>query len=109
MRGKRNPVAFRFDCLLRCLATHWEAGDLPLDLFDAATAFFDYGPIQKRERVAKLEANTLAAAAIEQQHIMATLSRFNGNRKDTACALGIGERTLYRKLAKWELERLNNE
>lgn len=107
MRSKRNPVAFRLDRLMRCLATHWEAGDLPLDLFDAATAFFDYGPIQRRERVARLGSTTLAAAEIERQHITVTLARFNGNRKDTARALGIGQRTLYRKLAKWETEKEN--
>lgn len=102
MRAKRNPVAFRLDNLMRCLAKHWEAEDLPRDLFEAATAFFDYGLIQARKRVVKLKTNTLAAAEIEQRYILHTLERFGGHREHTAKALKIGTRTLYRKLAKWE-------
>jgi DNA-binding NtrC family response regulator len=38
--------------------------------------------------------------AMEEKLIREALRRFNGNRKRTAAYLGIGERTLYRKLKK---------
>jgi len=35
---------------------------------------------------------------LEEQHIRSLLDQFNGNRKMVADALGISERTIYRKL-----------
>jgi DNA-binding NtrC family response regulator len=40
---------------------------------------------------------------IEREQIRRTLGEFGGNRRKTAKALGIGERTLYRKLKEYEL------
>jgi len=48
------------------------------------------------ERVLTLE-------EVERQHILATLDRFDGHRRKTAEALGIGENTLWRRLKKWGL------
>jgi two-component system response regulator HydG len=45
----------------------------------------------------------LTLAEIERQHILATLERFDGHRRKTAEALGIGENTLWRRLKKWRL------
>ncbi len=41
--------------------------------------------------------------AIERGHIAELLKRFNGHRRAVADALGISERTLYRKLRRYEL------
>jgi len=45
----------------------------------------------------------LTLAELERQHILATLERFDGHRRRTAEALGIGENTLWRRLKKWGL------
>ena len=41
---------------------------------------------------------------LERQAITAALSSVNGNRRKAAELLGIGERTLYRKISKYELD-----
>ncbi len=56
-----------------------------------------------------VEGGTLATAGmsleqIEKQAIRNTLRAYNGNREATAKALGIGERTLYRKLKEYGLK-----
>ena len=40
---------------------------------------------------------------LEAEHIKQLLQRYDGNRKKVAAALGISERTIYRKLKKLEL------
>ncbi len=40
-------------------------------------------------------------AQIEKEYILWALKRFDGNRTQTAKALGIGANTLWRKLQKW--------
>ena len=40
---------------------------------------------------------------VEKHYIIATLKRTGGNREEAAKTLGIGERTLYRKLKEYEL------
>jgi transcriptional regulator with PAS, ATPase and Fis domain len=41
--------------------------------------------------------------SVEAQHIAHLLRMHNGNRRHVAIALGISERTLYRKLARYNL------
>ena len=41
---------------------------------------------------------------MERRAIAAALSEVHGNRRKAAELLGIGERTLYRKISKYELE-----
>jgi DNA-binding NtrC family response regulator len=41
---------------------------------------------------------------MERQAIRAALTEVGGNRRKAAELLGIGERTLYRKIAKYDLE-----
>ena len=41
---------------------------------------------------------------MEREAITAALDRVGGNRRKAAELLGIGERTLYRKISKYELE-----
>lgn len=43
-------------------------------------------------------------AIIEQQHILSTLRDQQGNRTHAARVLGIGLRTLQRKLKQWNVE-----
>jgi two-component system response regulator HydG len=45
----------------------------------------------------------MTMADVEKLHIMNTLRMFGGNREKTAKALGIGARTLYRKLREYDL------
>ena len=45
----------------------------------------------------------MTMADVEKLHIMNTLRMFGGNREKTAKALGIGARTLYRKLHDYGL------
>jgi DNA-binding NtrC family response regulator len=45
----------------------------------------------------------MSMADVEKLHIMNTLRLFGGNRERTAKALGIGARTLYRKLRDYGL------
>lgn len=45
----------------------------------------------------------MSMADVERLHIMNTLRMFGGNREKTASALGIGARTLYRKLRDYGL------
>ena len=45
----------------------------------------------------------MTMADVEKLHIMNTLRMFGGNREKTAKALGIGARTLYRKLRDFGL------
>ena len=45
----------------------------------------------------------MSMADVERLHIMNTLRMFGGNREKTAKALGIGARTLYRKLREYGL------
>jgi two-component system response regulator HydG len=40
---------------------------------------------------------------MEEDMIRAVLAQTDGNRKEAARILGIGERTLYRKLKKYQL------
>lgn len=47
----------------------------------------------------------MTLADVERDHILATLDRLGGHRKNTAKALGIGENTLWRKLKRWGMVR----
>ncbi|MBM3324659.1 MAG: hypothetical protein FJY66_03230 [Calditrichaeota bacterium] len=48
------------------------------------------------------EAGSTKLAELEREQIRRTLAEFGGNRRKTAKALGIGERTLYRKLKEYQ-------
>jgi DNA-binding NtrC family response regulator len=50
-----------------------------------------------------LEESPLAMHEVEKRLIGTALERFEGNRRQTADALGISERTLYRKLREYGL------
>ncbi|MCS6999645.1 MAG: helix-turn-helix domain-containing protein [Candidatus Kapabacteria bacterium] len=43
---------------------------------------------------------------MERRLIIAALKRFNGSRRSAARALGISERTLYRKLHEYNLTEM---
>ena len=67
--------------------------DLP-DILKASTDIVPAGPPNLAG---------LSMADVEKLHIMNTLRMFGGNREKTAKALGIGARTLYRKLRDYGL------
>ena len=54
--------------------------------------------------VAVATALSKVAGLVRQQAIAAALDEVRGNRRKAAEMLGIGERTLYRKIAKYGLE-----
>ena len=49
------------------------------------------------------EAGILSLERMEREHIIKALDFFNGNRQKAAQALGIGRKTLYRKIDKYNL------
>lgn len=55
-------------------------------------------PADSRQSVS--DEGSTSLLAVELQHIKALLDRFEGNRKKVASALGVSERTIYRKLKK---------
>lgn len=55
----------------------------------------------------KLNLDTLNLDNIEKQLIEIALSKYNGNRRLAANALGISERSLYRKISKYDLDKQN--
>jgi transcriptional regulator with PAS, ATPase and Fis domain len=69
-----------------------EPGDLPPEIRSAP-----------QERRAPHPDEVLTLAEVERRHIIATLERLGGSRKQTAKALGIGENTLWRKLKGYGL------
>ena len=51
----------------------------------------------------------MAIRDVEKELIRHTLTRVSGNRQEAARILGIGERTLYRKLKTYELGWVSGE
>ncbi|MEE8342675.1 MAG: sigma 54-interacting transcriptional regulator [Gammaproteobacteria bacterium] len=75
-----------------------------LQRFDKSPAFGS----QVEESQQPLPSASLSPAAatlseLEVQHIAELLRQYSGNRKQVAAALGISERTLYRKLTRYQL------
>jgi transcriptional regulator with PAS, ATPase and Fis domain len=53
--------------------------------------------------VAPVPDKTASLRDVEAQHISQLLQQHNSNRKQVAAALGVSERTLYRKLKRYHL------
>ncbi len=68
--------------------------------------FQNHVPVQQNEETVmdeNKEVKPTSLSAMERELIKETLKRFNGNRRKTAKALQISERTLYRKLNEYGL------
>ena len=52
------------------------------------------------EGVEKKRKEVISLKSMEEKHIRELLERYQGNRKQVADALGISERTIYRKLKR---------
>ncbi len=66
------------------------------------------GEVVFSEGVVPTAAGNLAGTSlneVEKQHIISTLELTDGNRSETAKILGIGERTLYRKLKEYGISQ----
>ncbi|HHE46323.1 MAG TPA: sigma-54-dependent Fis family transcriptional regulator, partial [Bacteroidetes bacterium] len=50
------------------------------------------------------EVETYSLDDVEREQIRRALANFNGNRRKAANALGIGERTLYRKIKQYRIK-----
>lgn len=90
VRELRNVV---FRMCLEAEGSRLQVDDLP-DTLRASTDIVPTGP-------PNLAGMTMAD--VEKLHIMNTLRMFGGNREKSAKALGIGARTLYRKLSDYGL------
>jgi DNA-binding NtrC family response regulator len=55
------------------------------------------------EMAASREVSQKTVEELEREHIREILEQYNWNRKQAAQALGIGERTIYRKIRKYGL------
>ena len=73
--------------MLRDLITSHLPRDISEDTYDEAASGGPEGSLEE----------------MEEELIRNVLTQTNGNRKETATILGIGERTLYRKLKKYQL------
>ncbi|MBL7033732.1 MAG: sigma-54-dependent Fis family transcriptional regulator [Candidatus Delongbacteria bacterium] len=58
---------------------------------------------QEPEMAASREVSQKTVEDMEREHIREILEQYNWNRKQAALALGIGERTIYRKIRKYGL------
>jgi len=65
----------------------------------------EYDPLENVEIETEDEYSGLAMSKMEKELIIDALNRFNGNRRKAAKALGISERTLYRKIKEYQLYR----
>ncbi len=65
------------------------------------------GGVAQPEAIQQLEPLTEARDAWMKGFLSRALKRFNGRRAETAKALGIGERTLFRYLEQYEIRDLN--
>ena len=74
-----------------------DVDDLPSELGDEATA----APESAGDGLASLVGKPLSE--VERQFIIETLHLTGGNREESAKLLGIGERTLYRKIKEYGL------
>jgi DNA-binding NtrC family response regulator len=61
-------------------------------------------PIDEPEPAEVLYRSGMTMAEVEKTAIAAALKEFRGNRRRAAEQLGIGERTLYRKIKAYKLE-----
>ncbi len=72
------------------------------DDFERKNTFEDY--VEHSDADEQNNQKQLSLGEVEKEQIRRTLSQFEGNRRKTAKALGIGERTLYRKLKQYNLK-----
>jgi DNA-binding NtrC family response regulator len=61
------------------------------------------GELSQQSDPVEQELEPLTMQAVEKRLIASALERYDGNRRQTAEALGISERTLYRKLHEYGL------
>ena len=71
------------------------------ELFDGRTNIEDATP----EAIQKDAVGSLTMEEIEFEMISKTLEKFKGNRSKTAGALNISERTLYRKIKEYGIQK----
>jgi len=80
--------------------------DLPIMLRDKAAELPDLAMPEEVEAAASSEATYdlvgKTLAEVEKDLLLSTLEALGGNRQKTATQLGIGERTLYRKLKEYQ-------
>lgn len=78
-----------------------DVDDLPTELMDPATLENPVAMDGRGDRLASLVGKPLEE--VERMFIAETLSAAGGNREEAARMLGIGERTLYRKIKEYQL------
>jgi DNA-binding NtrC family response regulator len=101
--------------ILFIAATHSNAGEIDDAVIELVLRQLSHGR-ENQGRVAPAVDPPVATAtpppastgnglqAVEAQHIAELLQQHNGNRREVAAALGVSERTLYRKLKRYHLQ-----
>ena len=64
------------------------------------------GPVSSEEDELGWDKKDLSIEAMEKRMILLALKRFHGSRRNAARALGLSERTLYRKMQEYGLEEV---
>jgi len=97
----RTPETARHDLILAALA------ELKRDLTEIKQAIYSGGvarrALEEHEPVETVEDKPTNLTHLEIETIREALARTGGNRRKAARLLGIGERTLYRKIREYEL------
>ena len=78
------------------------AEDLEVVVQEASEVFSTTEPAPPQEEHTVVYRPGMTMEEMEREAIVATLDSVGGNRRKAAELLGIGERTLYRKIAKYE-------
>jgi transcriptional regulator with PAS, ATPase and Fis domain len=101
--------------ILFIAATHSSTGEIDIDIVKEVFELHAQGKVQpcpprsvtqqadEKALAAPAKANGVSLHEVEGKHIAELLLEHNGNRRQVARALGISERTLYRKLKKFNL------
>jgi DNA-binding NtrC family response regulator len=98
--------------ILFIAATHSSRGEIDDKTVDEVMQLHAHSQIQHcpseaaeavATSVAPVPDKTASLRDVEAQHISQLLQQHNSNRKQVAAALGVSERTLYRKLKRYHL------
>jgi DNA-binding NtrC family response regulator len=101
--GMRADIAELKDLMLRKNMGDTEISVEPIEGWVETVADSDERVNETSKETSRVHGETGSLSDMERKLIINTLNSFNGNRKKTAQALGIGERTLYRKLKEYHI------
>ena len=114
LRGPYERYSITDKCMQRLLRYNWPGNVRELrNVLERSMVLCEEGALTdqvlprellEEEHGADSVGSALTLDAMEREHIAHVLSFYNGNRQHAAEALGIGRKTLYRKMKKYNLE-----